>query len=651
MNLVRLLRRKLSAPIFLLLLVAFLWYSIFMVEDMTGPNDVDTESMDVYDVKLRQAINENTPPRDHVKPLEPPDDHDKNPESPNFPIHDKMKEPAVDQQIDNIHEQNVNIDENKQEVNKKDEKLQIKPPLKELPKFDVLVKEGLGENGQPVNISKDSLSEEQKRDYKTGWKNNAFNEYLSNRISLDRTLQDPRDEKCKLIKYPENLPDVSVIVTFHNEAWSVLLRSVHSIVNRTPKHLLREVILADDCSDMPHLAEPLDKYLEDFPKVKVVRALNREGLIRARLRGYRAATGTVLVFLDSHIECAEGWIEPMLDRIAKNWTTVVTPVIDVINDDTFGFQFQDAKATSVGGFDWNMVFTWHGIPEEERKRRNYEDHTPVRSPTMAGGLFAISHAYFTYIGTYDDGMDIWGGENLEISFRIWMCGGTLETTPCSHVGHIFRKRSPYKWRSNINVLLKNNVRLCEVWLDDYKEYYYDRIGHNLGDYGNITSRIELRKKLKCKSFEWFLKNVYPEMWVPGESLAYGQIRAKTRPYCLAGNCDYGQTGKPLSMANCSVTQNLWYMTTAREIRRDYGCFDYSGNPVIQVQACHQMGGNQAWEFREDNTLYHVLTNKCLEISQDGKKLFMNTCLGTDYQIWLWNRTRPKGATRNWNSRD
>jgi polypeptide N-acetylgalactosaminyltransferase len=130
-----------------------------------------------------------------------------------------------------------------------------------------------------------------------------------------------------------------------------------------------------------HLKKPLEEYMSKIPKIKILRAEKREGLIKARLRGAQVAKGSTLTFLDSHIECAEGWLEPLLDRIAKNRNTVVCPVIDVIEDNTFEFTYQSSVGLQVGGFDWMMTFDWHEVPERERNRKN-DPAEPTRSPTM-----------------------------------------------------------------------------------------------------------------------------------------------------------------------------------------------------------------------------------------------------------------------------
>ncbi|XP_037075989.1 putative polypeptide N-acetylgalactosaminyltransferase 9 [Pollicipes pollicipes] len=484
---------------------------------------------------------------------------------------------------------------------------------------------GPGELGKPV-LMPANLTEEQRRLVEQGWTNNAFNQYVSDLVSVHRTLPDVRDDKCRETQQWGRLPNTAVIVCFHNEAWSVLIRTVHSILDRSPVELLKEVILVDDFSDMEHLAAPLEQYLAPYRQVRVVRTSKREGLIRARLLGARHATADVLTYLDSHCECTEGWLEPLLDRIARNRTTVVCPVIDVIDDTTLEYHFQRASGTSVGGFDWNLQFTWHSIPEREKRQHPFASD-PVASPTMAGGLFAIDRRWFEMLGTYDQGFDIWGGENLELSFKTWMCGGRLEIVPCSHVGHIFRKRSPYKWRSGVNVLRRNSIRLAEVWMDDYKKYFYQRIGFDLGDFGDVSSRKALRQRLQCKSFQWYLDTIYPELFIPGDAVASGEIRNEATQICVDSPCEHTDLYKPVGTYPCHLQggNQFWMLSKAGEIRRDEACLDFAGADVV-LYPCHGGKGNQMWEYEPvSRHIKHVASNRCLGIAADKTKIVMEEC--------------------------
>ena len=94
-----------------------------------------------------------------------------------------------------------------------------------------------------------------------------------------------------------------------------------------------------------------------------MRLRKREGLIRARLAGARAATGDVILFLDSHCECNTGWLEPLLARIHEEPRAFVVPIIDVIDDKTLEYYHGNGNYFQVGGFTWSGHFTWVDISQ------------------------------------------------------------------------------------------------------------------------------------------------------------------------------------------------------------------------------------------------------------------------------------------------
>jgi len=364
---------------------------------------------------------------------------------------------------------------------------------------------------QSIDVRKEDLNDPLKRF--------SLNVVKSAKLVANRKVPDNRDAACLKVEYDTDFTPTSVIITYRNEPRSTLLRTVVSVLERSPEKAVKEIILVDDNNDDKEVGIEL----ANIEKIRLIRNEKREGLIRSRILAAKVATGDVLVFLDSHCEVEPGWLPPLLQRIKLNKKTVASPLIDNINLNTF--KFEPVSTYLRGGFDWRLDFFWEWLPAQDRARKLRDPSYPVASPAIAGGLFAIDKKWFEELGWYDEGMDVWGGENIEFSLRTWMCGGRLEIVPCSKVGHVYKKSTPYSYPDGEKKTLAcNNWRAAEVWLDEYKVLHPTSRTHNETICGSVKERVHLRERLKCKNFDWFLSNVYPELQVPGlGDLAFGSF--------------------------------------------------------------------------------------------------------------------------------
>ncbi|XP_054673317.1 polypeptide N-acetylgalactosaminyltransferase 15 isoform X2 [Grus americana] len=414
-----------------------------------------------------------------------------------------------------------------------------------------------------------------------GLETHGFNEALSERISLRRELPEVRHPLCLQQEYDSILPTASVIICFHDEAWSTLLRTVHSIMDTAPKASLKDIILVDDLSQQGPLKSALSEYISKLDGVKLIRSNKRLGVIRGRMLGAARATGDVLIFMDSHCECQKGWLEPLLARLSSNRNSVISPVIDVIDWKTF--QYYHSVGLHRGVFDWKLDFHWEPVPEREEKVRQ-SSISPIRSPVVAGAVVAVDRHYFQNTGAYDSDMTVWGAENLELSIR-------AEKPDCSE-----------------------RLQLQK------------RLGCR--DFHWFISNVypELSQPEDTPRFSGKLYNTgvgFCADYKPGRATAEGSIE--------------------LSPCSDSLTQHFEY-NSMKEIRLGSAplfCFDVRHGKVIP-QNCTKETDNshQRWDVQENGMIVHVLSGKCIEAtkSEDEKDLVLRVCDKNANQVWQFERS-------------
>ncbi|XP_067660132.1 polypeptide N-acetylgalactosaminyltransferase 1-like [Haliotis asinina] len=369
----------------------------------------------------------------------------------------------------------------------------------------------------------------------------GFNVDVSDTVPVLRQLPDTRPDDCKKSGYNlSTLPTVTVVSPMYNEALSTLLRHVHSLLARTPKELLKEIIIVDDKSEHAYLDKRLDDYFRILDsRVNIIRNTQRQGLSWSRMKGASFATGEIIVFLDSHMEVNIGWLEPLLDELLKGGpTTVVQP--DVVSVDSKTFEFSEAKeATFVGGFGWDLRYSWFFKPDYlQQVLRTMAD--PIPTPVLVGCAIAVWREHFMSTGGFDTELQIWGGEHLELSFKTWMTGGRILTVPCSKIGHVFKSGTFHFGSDFQDIVRKNLMRVAEVWMDEYKEIFMatQRYGTTLPNFTvseieSIEERKRLRQRLRSKPFRWFLKVITPDMKIPTkDAVNYGEIENALSSTCV-----------------------------------------------------------------------------------------------------------------------
>eukprot|EP00928_Gymnodinium_smaydae_P089952 TRINITY_DN73821_c0_g1_i1.p1 TRINITY_DN73821_c0_g1~~TRINITY_DN73821_c0_g1_i1.p1 ORF type:complete len:460 (+),score=55.53 TRINITY_DN73821_c0_g1_i1:47-1426(+) len=341
---------------------------------------------------------------------------------------------------------------------------------------------------------------------------------------------DSRPKTC--VRKPEaNVTDhtVSIIIPWHQEQWLHLRDTLLSILHFTPDEFIEEIIFVSDGN-----ADSKEKELKEISsKVKVLKFAERQGLIRAKSFAVEVATAPVLMFLEGHCIVNRYWLQPLLQRLALHPKAIVMPVLDIIPQ-TNWYQYHKGSSAMHWRFEWNMNLVFSnpgGVLSDQQSE-------PYTSPGTSGGIFVMRREWFNELGFFDTGMLEWGGDHVELSFKTWRCGGSIEIVPCSRIGHLFRDPQHRPYPVDVDQVVKNYDRLARIWWKDHLSYFH-RMKPEAVSMSHVglekvyEQHRNLKEKLGCRDHQWYIDNVDHEMAYEMERICHPYLADHHPDKCKA----------------------------------------------------------------------------------------------------------------------
>lgn len=298
-------------------------------------------------------------------------------------------------------------------------------------------------------------------------------------------------------------------------------------------------------------------------------------------------------------------------------------------------------------FDWNFRYQWLPLRPQDKAVEN----APYELPAMTGGAYAIRRDLFFHLGGYDEKLIIWNGENYEMSLKLWLCSGGILQVPCSRVMHLMKLHTAHRYENQpFDFVARNLKRVAEVWLDDYKQYFYRgqlKMYENL-DVGDLTKQFNKKKSLNCKPFQYYLDVVAPDMLLYFPTIpnrfAAGNIKAISTSRCL-GFVD--SVHQHIGFVDCSRKFDINFTLTLEKTIRLDNLNDQCLDGSLKFLNCyHQIF--QTWKFDlAKRQIVHALSKKCLTSSDTNGTVFMESCKpDNSEQKWQWT-FENKTALMDW----